>query len=819
MEDNMSKKHLAIIALFLIVWTSGVVIAQEDEWYESDGTKNVDLIYDTKTLNSIFPLKDQQGYANFWIVGDSGLVVLYKGYTDGTYPDPLSLSRVSSSEHILNPNHNLMSISFAGRDTGWIVGYVNGGTDHWKGVIWKTTDGGIIWNQQTPPELPLNTPFLKVQAISGRKIWISCGNGYVLKTINGGIDWYVRKPGGESNFNWFYGLYAFNENNAFVASDQTGLVSRTLNGTDWDKYYPLDTSLVYFDIHPGTTIDRVYLAASKAKMVGTEDGCTSWFSWSPDPRVDSCQWWTACTKQGSYNGKPDLIAGTSTARKWPKLGYIIHKPRVQFPYDFKDIGYIKDNWDNEWCVAVGNPRFNPASGHSYRNIRYWYEWNDDPPFKIQYVKATSGLLSVTIELKVKNYTDVANSTIINIWQSPSKGGPYINIFDITSPVIQPNQTQTWTIVHTPPDSLKYWYGASLDCEHMVELSPEVDSAKAINLSSYTRPGKPENLVISDVLNDHGRAIQLNWTGPGPSYLTFQELSDDEIWLAGHWRSAEDFRGTLRYVSCVPPCTAYTLTGTNTNFWVQTYDGHTTSLEVTNSSGTPTDNAKPPDVTGITYTIPNPYTIILKWDPVPREAEWNLAGYEVKMEKYGCPEDQLRQQKAPIISTMRAFRIHPLMIGYPGFWYVRVVDRSGNTSPWSDALEVSIPKNIYIPGPYGSYSTALTQGRHLVRALNSKDIYITFDDEGKIYLSLTTDEGENWGTEEIDEGLYPCVGLNYRGLPWIAYTKDGDLVCKIKRDDGSWKEILIFDGDEGHWAGPPSMHLATMPIKEDVIDYA
>jgi hypothetical protein len=118
-----------------------------------------------------------------------------------------------------------------------------------------------------------------------------------------------------------------------------------------------------------------------------------------------------------------------------------------------------------------------------------------------------------------------------------------------------------------------------------------------------------------------------------------------------------------------------------------------------------------------------------------------------------------------------------------------------------------------------FATSFPQGRHLVRTSNTKDIYMTFESEGKIYLSLTTDEGENWNTEEIDEGLYPCIGLNCKGLPWIAFTKYGDLICKMKRPDGSWKEMLIYDGNENLWAGPPSMALATMPIKEDVIDYA
>jgi hypothetical protein len=146
-----------------------------------------------------------------------------------------------------------------------------------------------------------------------------------------------------------------------------------------------------------------------------------------------------------------------------------------------------------------------------------------------------------------------------------------------------------------------------------------------------------------------------------------------------------------------------------------------------------------------------------------------------------------------------------------------MDRSGNRGFWQQNYYfVTILNNQYSNSPF---ATAFNQGKHLARTPNSREIYMTYETEGKIYLSLTGDEGENFETEEIDEGLYPCVGLNYRGLPWIAYCKDGDLICRIKREDGSWKEILIFDGDETHWAGPPSMHLATMPIKEDVIDYA
>jgi hypothetical protein len=131
------------------------------------------------------------------------------------------------------------------------------------------------------------------------------------------------------------------------------------------------------------------------------------------------------------------------------------------------------------------------------------------------------------------------------------------------------------------------------------------------------------------------------------------------------------------------------------------------------------------------------------------------------------------------------------------------------------------KEVNLPNYYVTcdMATGPNNGVHLDRVPNSKELCMVFQEQNQIYSPRSNDEGENWETEDIDNGLYPCVGLNYRGLPWIAYCKDGDLLCKIKRDDDSWKEIIIYDGDENHWAGPPSMQLATMPIKEDVIDYA
>jgi hypothetical protein len=132
------------------------------------------------------------------------------------------------------------------------------------------------------------------------------------------------------------------------------------------------------------------------------------------------------------------------------------------------------------------------------------------------------------------------------------------------------------------------------------------------------------------------------------------------------------------------------------------------------------------------------------------------------------------------------------------------------------------KNLNLPIKYYvacEMATGPNNGVHLDRIPNSKELCMVFQEQNHIYYPRSNNEGENWETEEIDNGLYPCIGINYQDKPWIAYCRDGDLLCKIRREDGSWKEILIFDGDENHWAGPPSMQLATMPIEEDMIDYA
>ena len=197
-------KYILIISFILLI-TNGVYAEIDEKSYEPDSAAYNDVCY----------MPPDKVYCA--IVSEDGWVRIRRNY--GAY----SLrSRRVSTEHILT------SVSFATSDTGWVVGYKRDSTSSglkWEGAIWKTNDQGDHWTRQTniTPQFNIPTPFLQVSAISGKIAWISCGNGEVLKTSNYGNTWIrLSKPGGAFNYNWFWGLWAYNESIAWVCADQSG---------------------------------------------------------------------------------------------------------------------------------------------------------------------------------------------------------------------------------------------------------------------------------------------------------------------------------------------------------------------------------------------------------------------------------------------------------------------------------------------------------------------------------------------------------------------------------------------------------------------
>ena len=694
----MRKDKLLLLILFTVCLFGHIIGESFNFIYvavPSTGLKLNDVCY-------LEPTTDPYQIA-YIAVGDGGIVYRLNNFGRG----------VADIIWLGDSNYILSAVSFApSSDIGYIVGYDTA----WRGKIWKTTNRGLNWDTVQvllDPPFHVQTPFLNVKAINGNFVWVSCGNGFVIFTRDGGHSWWrtSQNPAGSDDyFGWFWGLWAPDTLQAYLCADQSRHIFYTWDqGSNWIDYRPFQhDSFAYYKITGDPNIpENIYIAASNGRVVFREDD-----DWDTILPIDKMK-----NKQAEW---------------------------------VKDVFYSETE-DNIflWCVGTGGTVSLPYYDIDEGPIWYSNRYN---------LYAIDGGAYISTEEKYTYVTVGSKSTILCVEEDP--------------------------------------YG----------------NRKSLVKERTNGPAE-FNFWVQDAPNDHGWNVE------------------------GGWEPCSGARYYRLYVDMAPECNLLELEdpvyigeydSTTYNF---TYDGVLTSydnvwfkIEVWGDSllnwrwdtVIAYDNRPPSQVQRLRGEYnPTLDAAILKWYRMPssQNNEPNLGGYWVCPEIY--PAEYNINHPAPLYRNYYIEKPPYWAYGHNwGFW-VQAMDRSGNRGPWSESVLV------YIPGkPANSpYATAFTQGRHLVRTPNSKETYMTFESEGKIYLSLTTDEGENWETEEIDNGLYPCIGINYKGQPWIAYCKDGDLVCKMKREDGSWKEILIFDGDENHWAGPPSMQLATMPIEEGVIDYA
>jgi photosystem II stability/assembly factor-like uncharacterized protein len=305
----MKKVILTAILLGTLLWAvepyAGAV--GPVDWWVSDKTGNLNI-------RGLCVINDSVA----WVVGKTGQV--WKRI-DGVHDHHWNqVTNLPSGYY----DYDFNDVYFVTLGTGWIVGEKRiDGIDRYKGVVYRTTNDGTNWTDQTgniSPPLPLPTPFLKVKFANVNYGYISCGNGVVLKTENGGSNWSrtTSDPWNDQNniSVWYDGLWVdpSNSNNIWVDGDAYGFFCKSTNGgSSWDTTRPAvfkqtytfpsgtssphDTRLANFDLE-FTNINNGLTALSYGKIGKTTNGGTNWDTTCYEPNPT---WFYDVAHYGSNN--------------------------------------------------------------------------------------------------------------------------------------------------------------------------------------------------------------------------------------------------------------------------------------------------------------------------------------------------------------------------------------------------------------------------------------------------------------------------------------------------------------------------------------
>ena len=118
-------------------------------------------------------------------------------------------------------------VDFIDDNTGWITGGVAGVGGNTK--IWKTTDGGANWTEQTQNYSgPVGVRIEFLDANTG----YTCGVNQVQKTTNGGTNWFYVTSGINTS-STYNGLSVVDANTVFASNSSSQIFGTTDGGANW----------------------------------------------------------------------------------------------------------------------------------------------------------------------------------------------------------------------------------------------------------------------------------------------------------------------------------------------------------------------------------------------------------------------------------------------------------------------------------------------------------------------------------------------------------------------------------------------------------
>ncbi|MCU0373173.1 MAG: hypothetical protein MUE56_08015, partial [Ignavibacteria bacterium] len=169
-----------------------------------------------------------------------------------------------------------------------------------------------------------NPPINSIYAVNANTIWVcgdaSGGAARVYLTTNGGTSWTLRN-GGLAAVN-SYGMFAFDENTAFVGNTNGSLYKTTNGGVNWTNVLTVAGSFTN-GVHMFNTNYGIYFGDPTGSGVPyqfriTTDGGNTW-NLSPTAPIATSEWgvinaWDATDSSHVWAGSANTIANATNAK-------------------------------------------------------------------------------------------------------------------------------------------------------------------------------------------------------------------------------------------------------------------------------------------------------------------------------------------------------------------------------------------------------------------------------------------------------------------------------------------------------------------------
>ena len=170
---------------------------------------------------------------------------------------------------ILGFNGNIEGIECAGNTL-----LVSGNAD--SAVAYNTNDGDQdSWNLVSLPNAPTANPNA-LFARTGREIWVGAENGYIYKSINGGLN-YTAVLKGQLTAENINAVFAYDKDLVYAAGDNGILLKSTDGGAEWEDI--TDTSVTSANLIvvkvPPNRPREVYVGTNNGKIIrSTAEGAS-----------------------------------------------------------------------------------------------------------------------------------------------------------------------------------------------------------------------------------------------------------------------------------------------------------------------------------------------------------------------------------------------------------------------------------------------------------------------------------------------------------------------------------------------------------------